>query len=166
MNIDPKELAMGIAAEKDHEHDKAKMCNQDDALAKTIALRHLKEDPRYYTKLKASGLDETTDEGALTPTERGFDECCDMDSVAIAPSVPVVKISVPTSAVVGGGQTKLTSSGLGQSGSPKPLKSDNLDAPPEKAKVGANKVAMSKTPTITGQADPLNHFGSQIMEKF
>lgn len=155
MSIDPKEIEMGTKHE--HEH------TQDDALARKIAMDHLKDDPHYYSKLKKAGLEQ---EGALTPTERGFDESCDMDSVAIAPSVPVVKISVPTSAVVGGGQTKLTSSGLGQSGSPKPLKSDNLDAPPEKAKVGANKIVMSKTPNITGQADPLDHYVSQIMGRF
>lgn len=158
MFYDKKALENGIKHEIEHTGDKA--------LATKIAMDHLLEDPKYYEKLEKSGLGETTDEGALTPTERGFDECCDMDSVAIAPSVPVVKISVPTSAVVGGGQTKLTSSGLGQSGSPKPLKSDNLDAPPEKAKIGANKIVMSKTPNITGQADPLDHYVSQIMGRF
>lgn len=158
MSIDPKEIELGTKHE--HEH------TQDDALARKIAMDHLKDDPHYYTKLKKAGLEQ---EGALTPTERGMEECDAMDAVAgmvqtIAPSIPVVKISVP-SATLGGGQAKLTSSGLGQSGTPKPLKSDNLDAPSEKAKVGANKIVMSKTPNIAGKADPLNHFGSQIMGK-
>ena len=94
MNIDPKELAMGIAAEKDHEYDKEKMLNPDDSLAKTIALRHLKEDPRYYTKLKAAGLDEETNEGALTPLEAGMAECGE------TPQVAIISVEEPTASQV------------------------------------------------------------------
>lgn len=145
MSIDPKEIEMGTKHE--HEH------TQDDALARKIAMDHLKDDPNYYSKLKKAGLEQ---EGALTPLEAGLEECgYEMPSVAI--------IQVSAEPI---GQTSLKSSGLGNGGTATPLKTSNIKAPAEKAKVGANKVAMSKTPTITGPADPLNHFGSQIMEKF
>lgn len=42
--LDKKELAMGIEVEMEHTNDKA--------IAKEIALDHLTEDPKYYTKLK------------------------------------------------------------------------------------------------------------------
>ena len=161
MNIDPKELAMGIAAEKDHEQDKAKMLNPDNSLAKTIALRHIKEDPRYYSKLKAAGLEE--EEGALTPFEAGMGEPSDMGGVGtvmpVAPSVAVIKISGPTDA----GQTSLSSSGMGRDGTPRILKTSSIEAPTEKNKVGPNKVVVSKTPTIGGTScDPMDHFGAQM----
>jgi hypothetical protein len=43
-DFDPNELAMGIEVEKEHTHD--------EALAKEIAMDHLKEIPDYYTRLK------------------------------------------------------------------------------------------------------------------
>lgn len=150
-NIDPKELAMGTKIE--HEHTK------DDALATKIALDHLKEDPHYYTKLKKAGLEQ---EGAMTNLEKGYvEECGDMDDVgsvtSAVPSVAVIKIGKESD-----GQEKLTSSGLGSSGSQKQLKSTDLEAPAEKNQVGPNKVLVSKTPPIGGQCDPLDHFASQI----
>lgn len=48
-DADPKELAMGIDAEM-KEHDKTR------EEAKLIALQHLKEDEKYYSKLKSIGL--------------------------------------------------------------------------------------------------------------
>lgn len=50
MNIDPKELEAGTKIEHEHTHD--------DALARKIATDHLREDPHYYSKLKAAGLEE------------------------------------------------------------------------------------------------------------
>jgi hypothetical protein len=44
IKADPKELAMGIKVEKEH--------TTSDKAAKTIALQHLAEDPKYYSKLK------------------------------------------------------------------------------------------------------------------
>ena len=44
IKADPKELAMGIKVEKEHTNNKE--------AAKTIALQHLAEDPKYYSKLK------------------------------------------------------------------------------------------------------------------
>ena len=49
-DVDPKELKMGIEVEMEHTDDKAK--------AKIIALQHLAEDPKYYTKLKSLDLEE------------------------------------------------------------------------------------------------------------
>ena len=43
-DFDPKQLAMGIASEMEHTSSKS--------VAREIAMDHLKEDPRYYTKLK------------------------------------------------------------------------------------------------------------------
>jgi 8-oxo-dGTP pyrophosphatase MutT (NUDIX family) len=43
-DFDPKQLAMGIKVELEHTKDRG--------LAREIAMDHLKEDPRYYTKLK------------------------------------------------------------------------------------------------------------------
>lgn len=48
-DADPKELAMGIEAEM-KEHDKTRK------EAELIALQHLKEDEKYYSKLKKIGL--------------------------------------------------------------------------------------------------------------
>lgn len=150
MNIDPKEIEMGTKHE--HEHTK------DDALARKIAMDHLKEDPKYYTKLKKAGLEQ---EGALTPLEAGYvEECGDMNA---APNVAVIKIDGPVDA----GQANLTSSGLGSSGTPKPLKTDKLTAPAEKNKVGPNKVVVSKTPSLGGAScDPMDYFGAQMNEKW
>ena len=49
-DVDPKELKMGIEVEMEHTDDPAK--------AKVIALQHLAEDPKYYTKLASLGLEE------------------------------------------------------------------------------------------------------------
>lgn len=62
-------------------------------------------------------------------------------------------------------QPQLTSSGLGKNGTPKPLASDKLTAP-ETKKVGANKIATSKTPSMPGapvSADPMEHFGTALV---
>ena len=154
MNIDPKELAMGIAAEKDHEYDKEKMLNPDDSLAKTIALRHLKEDPRYYTKLKAAGLDEETNEGALTPLEAGMAECGE------TPQVAIISVEEPTAS-----QVPLSSSNLGKGGTPKPLTPTGLTAPETKVINNKNTVAATKTPSMIAtpsSSDAIDHFCGQI----
>lgn len=46
-----KELAAGIKVEKEH--------TKSPEVAREIALDHLWEKPRYYSKLKAAGLDES-----------------------------------------------------------------------------------------------------------
>lgn len=48
--VDLDQLKMGIKTEKEH--------TKDDATAAKIALDHLKEDPKYYTKLTSAGLEE------------------------------------------------------------------------------------------------------------
>jgi len=48
LKYDPKELEMGIQIELEHADDKE--------AAKQIALDHLMEDPKYYSKLKKAGL--------------------------------------------------------------------------------------------------------------
>jgi hypothetical protein len=50
LDVDPEELKKGIETEKEHTDDSTK--------AEQIALDHLKEDPKYYTKLKKAGLEE------------------------------------------------------------------------------------------------------------
>lgn len=50
LDVDPAELAKGIAVEKEHTNDPVK--------AEEIALDHLAEDPQYYTKLDKIGLEE------------------------------------------------------------------------------------------------------------
>lgn len=129
-NIDPQQLKMGMEVEKEH--------TQDEALATKIAMDHLKEDPKYYSKLKAAGLEE----------------CGDMDE----PTGVVVTLAAPVNEP---SQAPLKSSGLGKGASTN-LKPTNLTAPETKVINNKNTVAVSKTPTITGPADPLNHFGSQI----
>jgi len=42
--FDPVQLKQGIRVEREH--------TKDDKVAREIAMDHLKEDPRYYTKLK------------------------------------------------------------------------------------------------------------------
>lgn len=131
-NVDPKELEMGKKIE--HEHTK------DDALATKIAMDHLKEDPKYYTKLKAAGLEECGD--------------------AEAPQVAVVTLAAPVGPEVAA-QKPLKSSGLG-SGAQPALSSTNLTAPETKVVNDKNTVSYGKTPLMTTPADPLNHFASQI----
>lgn len=53
-DVDPKELKMGIKVELEH--------TKNSNLAKEIALDHLAEDPKYYTKLKKTGLADELDE--------------------------------------------------------------------------------------------------------
>lgn len=47
-NVDPDELRKGIEVELEHTRDRK--------IAQEIALDHLAEDPRYYTKLLKIGL--------------------------------------------------------------------------------------------------------------
>ena len=144
MSINPKEIEMGTKHE--HEHTK------DDALARKIAMDHLKDDHTYYSKLKKAGLEQ---EGAMTPLESGMDECgYDM------PTVAVIQVSAEPV-----GQTSLNSSGLGKGGTATPLKTSNIKAPAEKAKVGANKIVVGKTPTMSGNADPLDHYCGMIVKE-
>lgn len=42
--FDPEQLKMGIAVEREH--------TNSDEIAREIAMDHLREDPRYYTKLR------------------------------------------------------------------------------------------------------------------
>lgn len=49
-DVDPSELEKGISVEMEHTTDPEK--------AKTIALQHLAEDPKYYTKLTKANLEE------------------------------------------------------------------------------------------------------------
>jgi hypothetical protein len=131
-NVDPKELEMGMSVEKEH--------TQDEALARKIAMDHLAEDPKYYTKLKAAGLEE----------------CGDMDS----PTVAVVTLAAPVGPEVAA-QKPLKSSGLG-SGAPKPLSSTNLTAPETKVINDKNTVTYTKTPVLTSTCDPTAHFLGSI----
>ena len=146
MNYDPKELALGTKIE--HEH------TQDDALARKIATDHLKEDPRYYTKLKAAGLEEETSEGALTPLEAGMAECGE------TPQVAIISIEEPAAA-----QAPLSSSNLGKGGNPKPLTPTGLTAPETKVINNKNTVAATKTPSMIAMpttSDAIDHFCGQI----
>lgn len=131
-NLDPKELNMGMEVEKEH--------TKDEALATKIAMDHLKEDPKYYSKLKAAGLEE----------------CGDSEG----PSAVVVTLASPIDSAQQP-QTPLKSSGLG-SGAVAPLKTTNLSAPETKVVNNKNTVTVSKTAPLTTKADPLNHFASQI----
>lgn len=58
-DIDPKELKMGIEVEMEHTDSRKE--------AKVIALQHLAEDPKYYTKLKSLNLEDIHD-----PVEPGI----------------------------------------------------------------------------------------------
>ena len=49
-DVDPEELKKGIKSEKEH--------TTDEETAKKIALAHLGEDPKYYSKLKKANLEE------------------------------------------------------------------------------------------------------------
>ena len=143
-NIDPAQLKMGIEIEKEH--------TSDHALAQKIAMDHLKEDPKYYTKLKAAGLEE-----------------CGYDDVQSAPeaNVAVIKINPATQTGIvrgmadSGQQKPLASSGLGIGGQAKPLTSTNIESPDTK-KVGPNTVATTKTPPVMSGSDPLDYFASKI----
>ena len=64
-DVDPKELKMGIKVEMEHTDDPSK--------AKIIALQHLAEDPKYYTKLASLGLEENNPEdGKAAPYGSGY----------------------------------------------------------------------------------------------
>lgn len=54
LDVDQEELKKGIEVEKEHTNDPVK--------AEEIALDHLKEDPKYYSKLSKAGLEEEIDE--------------------------------------------------------------------------------------------------------
>ncbi len=53
-DVDQNQLQMGIKIEKEH--------TKDPQLAKEIALDHLAEDPKYYTKLKTAKLEHKMNE--------------------------------------------------------------------------------------------------------
>ena len=144
MQYDLQELATGTRIEGEH--------TQDVKLAQKISMSHLDDDPRYYTKLKAAGLeDESGDMGGVGAV------------MPVAPNVAVIKIAGP----IGTDQTSLSSSGMGSGGTPRILKTSSIEAPAEKNKVGPNRVVVSKTPAIGGApCDPLDHFGSQMVEKW
>jgi len=108
------ELEIGMDTEQDHTLDKDTMCSQDTDLARVIAQQHLKDDSKYYSKLKASGLDDI-------------------------PTVAVVQVSAEPV-----GQTSLNSSGLGKGGIATPLKTSNIKAPAEKAKIVQIKLSWAK----------------------
>ena len=145
MSINPNEIEMGTKHE--HEHTK------DDALARKIAMDHLKDDHTYYSKLKKAGLEQ---EGAMTPLESGSMNEFGYDM----PTVAVIQVSAEPV-----GQTSLNSSGLGKGGTATPLKTSNIKAPAEKAKIGANKIVVGKTPTMSGNADPLDHYCGMIVKE-
>jgi len=105
---------------------------------------HLKEDPKYYSKLKAAGLEECGDMG-------------DMDDLG-GPSVVSITLAAPVQEPA---QTPLKTSGLGK-GAATNLKPTNLTAPETKVVNNKNTVAVTKTPPVTHTADPINHFASQI----
>jgi len=48
IDYDRRELALGMEAEKEH--------TDNEVIARKIALDHLAEDPKYYSKLKRAGL--------------------------------------------------------------------------------------------------------------
>ncbi len=106
---------------------------EDPRLGQKIAMGNLRDDPKHYSKINAAGLAQ----------EAG-------------PQIAVIGVGTSTQ-----GQQKLTSSGLGKNGVPKPLKSDNLDAPD-----GNNHVSAKKTAPLGGNtncvSDPTEFFGSQI----
>lgn len=139
-NIDPEQLKMGIEIEKEH--------TDDDALASKIAMDHLKEDPMYYSKLKAAGL--------------GHDEPTNQSTTVAVPAsnVSTVSFTIPAQCAEPS-QKPLSSSGMGVDGQPKPLSSTNIKAP-EMNKVGPNTIGTKKTPTMGIPADPLNHYATKI----
>jgi len=70
-DVDPKELELGIKTEKEH--------TSDYETAKRIALNHLGENPKYYSKLNKAGLEETLSE----PEEKTDDVLSDFIDFAI-----------------------------------------------------------------------------------
>lgn len=59
MAIEIEQIKKGIEVEMEHTNDKK--------IALKIALDHLKEDPKYYDKLTAAGLEEELSEGEFCP---------------------------------------------------------------------------------------------------
>jgi len=57
-DVDPEQLKIGIETEKEH--------TTDEETAKKIALAHLGEDPKYYSKLNKAGLEESLTEPEKT----------------------------------------------------------------------------------------------------
>jgi hypothetical protein len=153
MNIDPKELELGMRIENEHA--------KDNALARKLAMRNLNEDAQYYTKLKQAGVEET-DVEECAPCGCGLDTPHQNSTTVITVGGSA---GASETASTGTAEPKLTSSGLGKNGQPKPLSSTKLAAP-ETKKVGANKIATSKTPSMPGapvSADPIEHFGSALV---
>lgn len=81
--FDPRELRMGIAVEKEH--------TEDATIAKEIAADHLREDPKYYSKLKQIHPDEAVDkmikqvkQGKVASTV--VDDAADEDEIAAGDS--------------------------------------------------------------------------------
>jgi hypothetical protein len=147
MFYDKKALALGIKHEMEH--------TKDHALATKIAVDHLLEDPKYYDKLVAAGLEET-DEGALTPLEAGMTECGE------TPDVAIISIEEPA---VAASQVPLSSSNLGKGGTPKPLTPTGLTAPETKVINNKNTVSATKTPSMIAMpttSDAIDHFCGQI----
>jgi hypothetical protein len=134
-NIDQSELKMGMDVEREH--------TQDDALAMKIAMDHLKEDPRYYSKLSAAGLGHGDE--------------------PMARQKNVVSVTLASPVSIEPKQSPLSSSGLG-SCAPKVLKSTNLTAPEASVINNKNTVASTKTPAMIQKADPINHFIGQMQK--
>jgi hypothetical protein len=146
MFYDKKALALGIKHEMEH--------TKDHALATKIAVDHLLEDPKYYDKLVAAGLEET-DEGALTPLEAGMAECGETPQVVI----------ISPDNIAAASQVRLSSSDLGKGGKPKPLTPTGLTAPEPKVINNKNTVAATKTPSMIAtpsSSDAIDHFCGQI----
>lgn len=75
-DVNPKELKIGIKVEMEHTDSKEK--------AKVIALQHLAEDPKYYTKLAKVGLEEQQ-EDKLKPLIIDFTSFLVTDGMKIHP---------------------------------------------------------------------------------
>jgi hypothetical protein len=61
-SVDPSELKKGIEVEREH--------TKDTGIAKKIALDHLSEDPKYYTRMEKCGLKEHSPFQTLSPTAK------------------------------------------------------------------------------------------------
>lgn len=75
LDVDQEELKKGIEVEKEHTDDPVK--------AEEIALDHLKEDPKYYSKLTKAGLEEDKD-AMLTAAEELAKQMGDKASAIVA----------------------------------------------------------------------------------
>jgi len=58
--FDPKEMAMGMKEEQEHKHLFTGDNIPDEEQIRAVVTDHLKEDPKYYTKLKKAGLVNTS----------------------------------------------------------------------------------------------------------